>query len=713
MADTQKKVVITGDASSLVNALDQSSAAGSRLYDQLMRKAQAYSDDLRVQKQYIESILNVQQKRNQIEQQSLHSRIGAEAQEAMFHAAGRERPGIKDYYAGIEARVREELRGESAEISGARQRVRLNIYERLRAIERGKYQAQGYDEEERTAGRHRRFFRRGGAAEEAAAATSRALGFGSGIGFGFAFGISGMIYTMIHNADQLQRSMMLLKSTMGEVSTASEQAAWNIGLSAAQMAELTTTVAKASGGIYGRGTSTQTLQLAQYARAFGLDQNSLMGLMPLERMTTNRMSMDQLMTLLIDRMNNSGAINIMNKNFAQLGEKLDYWIKLSNLQSGQMLNANPTSALGVLYAFQKTGAPVFSDQRQLQLIQGLNNVIRNPSNDYIRAFMYQALAPRAGNDLIGTMVRQEQGIFGAHNLQDVLSSLKSMYGGNKTGMALALESLLRTGGVAQPMQTALTMQNLMNNPTKYNEFMNDLNVYSNPNATPQQVEAARKRMAAAGVNVPQRAQDMTAATQKLTAELTNIMANMGSPLLNEFSKILGAPGTQEMMNKSVSVASLVASQTFATAVDIFKKSVDVLWSILPHVGGSGIDVAGPSPLSSPAAMRAWAQKAYPGKYPSLNAAGHYTVDALRKKGLLGGNTFSIGGFNEGQLERAQKSGSDFFVGNVGDFWHPVMDTVWIKDMTDSLKENTHALRDSTAAHGKNATDRTPYHSERR
>ncbi len=414
--DTRKRVIIEGDASGIDNAFAQASKSGNSFYERLKTNAQEYTDNLKVQANYIEKMISLEQKRIEQYNKDAQNQLRTEKESELAKAQGQTREAkskremIEREYAGYGGQYTADYLASKQNLAEAQQMFNME-YE----MTRGRSARDFETEESRR--RRRRFkepFRKGTFFRRRRYYLSRfgmafsggaGIGIGSGLGMGFGLGVMGILYESIRQANEYQKTLVKLNATMNEIDKSSLAAATSLGLTSTQMNQFAIQVAQQSGGVLGYNTGRTTLLAEQIAKAFNVPNNVLFESTATARMGGTNPAVE--MVRLLREMLRVGSVT--KDNMAQLSEKFGFWQKLNDIQSRQMLNVLPGISPVLLGGMQATGLPILSDQRQLQFIEGLNKAITNSDNEFKKAFVFNAL--NTGN-YITTMARVNEGIFG-------------------------------------------------------------------------------------------------------------------------------------------------------------------------------------------------------------------------------------------------------------------------------------------------------------
>jgi hypothetical protein len=129
----------------------------------------------------------------------------------------------------------------------------------------------------------------------------------------------------------------------------------------------------------------------------------------------------------------SDLFNISRGDFTQLGEKMQFNTALLQQQASQMYTTNATTGSQIIEAFGRGGV---DDQRLLDYTNQINNAITNPSNEFTKAFIFRSLRKRNPNmSMMELMERQEQGIFGAGTMGQIMDDLRGAYSGDALTLA--------------------------------------------------------------------------------------------------------------------------------------------------------------------------------------------------------------------------------------------------------------------------------------
>lgn len=612
MNEVRKKVYIEGDASGIVEAFNQVGTTGNVVYDRLKKDAESYSDNLKEQAVYVERMIALEQKRATEYNKNLQQQLELEKEERLKGAgSARDKFVIeRDYDDRIERAKRYSLI-ERQQLIEAKQLADTQFGDaRFRRVS-------DFEDEQQINPNDPRFRRM-------AQRTRYMLGSGagavmSGLGIGFAMGFVGILYEMVKESNVLDKSMAQLRATMSEVDKSSLGAGASIGKTSSEMAQLTRQFAMMSGGELGALTGNRALGLAQFAKAFGVEENLLLQTLPIGRMGGADIGKELLD--LLREMLRTGTVT--NTDMSKLTEKIEYWSRLNEMQSQQLLNVAPGASTFILGAMEKTGLPILSDQRQMDFIEKINRSITNPGNEFVRAYNISALGQMTGGNVFETLKLEEQGIFGKGVMRTLFEQWQRDFAGADIGMA-SIGMSTRFGLGLQ--ESEMLMKNLFANTPEAKERMNallesfDKMSQMNEDYTKAMLEgdkekksrlqnefeiSRRKLFEEYGINVPQLAGANTGISDAVLATYKNIMAKNGSDVLKSMGSLLLNPDVTKAVDSLSSGISYVASETiklageviikaaqlfndavktFGTAVDAFTKegrTVDVLGNVIP------------------------------------------------------------------------------------------------------------------------------------
>jgi hypothetical protein len=410
-----------------------------------------------------------------------------------------------------------------------------------------------------------------------------------------------MVYEAVRQGTELQKSAKAVSAAFGELnerlSDTQRAAVGRIGMTTLEFNQYQKAAATESGGIWGANTRPIAIFAAQMEKAFGLDKGMMQGVMPSFRMSGGKDLQGEIYQLLFD-LNKSGMINLGSKNFARLSESLEYYNKLNMMQSQYMLRVDPSRSSSVMSALAATGLPFLSDQRVMQTMQSFDNAIRNPNNDYTRAFMYQTLGKATGGDFVDTRVLMEQGIFGKGSLEAVLKELRNSFAGNKplTQMVNGQMGLTDSGrAVTIALQSAFNLPwalsknlvtDLLSDEKKAQSLFSDLNILSEGEGVGKDAErykAARRNVEKSlGTSIPARAEEKTAFSEELLSRFHNFLGEMGlrsmDPLFGFLKKNVDIFGDKpgSAMNALGGAIGAASAGEFSKAVEKFGDFVDRL-----------------------------------------------------------------------------------------------------------------------------------------
>lgn len=131
----------------------------------------------------------------------------------------------------------------------------------------------------------------------------------------------------------------------------------------------------------------------------------------------------------------SDLFNIGKGDFTQLSEKIQFSTEMLQMQSQQMMTTNATTNAQILSAL---GAAGIDDQRSIGFVRAMNDNIRQPGNDFTRAFIMRSLRRRNPNaSLLDLLKIQEQGIYGQGTLSQLVGDARNAFTGDALTMNMA------------------------------------------------------------------------------------------------------------------------------------------------------------------------------------------------------------------------------------------------------------------------------------
>lgn len=572
--DTRKRVIIDADASSVQQEMERVSQQGSQLYSRLKKEAEEYSEDLNKQAVYIEKALNLEKRR--LEQQIQYSRTALDMKKE------KDMEGAENRYE--KTRIEEDYEKERKFIDTDYMSVRQEITQAQ--MQHGF----DYDDERRAHMRNEtdREVGEGDAMNMARQSGNRFIMMGrrmgstvfrsamAGMGLGMGLGIGSIIYMMVDEANKLEKSQKSLSAVMGDLDRTSLSSAASIGKTVAEMNEFTKQVAVASGGSMGRQTADRSMFLAQFSKGFGVDENTLLQTLDVQRMGGQDTSAE-----LVSLMRELLKVGTISKdNMALLPEKVEYWSRLNNMQSEQLINVIPGLSRDILGTMEGTELPILSDQRQMEFIEGINNAIKNPQNEYTRAFVFDAL--NNGN-LIDTMIQMEKGVFGEGNVTKIMSSMMQNFGQNEDQATMAFSKIFGTSMNTSRM--LITELFAPENAEKLQAFMNGFERLAK--TTTEYEEAIRTgdkdkqkeiedRLVAErtllkneyGIDPGETAAEKTARSEQIIANLKTMMGNYGGDTLDELMKLMQNGDVNQMIETTIKAVGLGSAQLIKVAADL-------------------------------------------------------------------------------------------------------------------------------------------------
>ena len=422
--DIKKRIVIEGDASGFEQAIDKVSNSGSALYERLKNEAKAYSNSLTEQNRYIEKELNKQQKSNIYQNQSNQLDLQKNREkdlQGLTYKSDIEK--VNDNYDKWGNQNKSEFLSSRQEIIEA-QMARDEEYNSHKLKEdRDRIKSEKEEQRDRAReSRDKHYEETSHITDNIGNAGRKGIGFASrlastvgvGLGIGAGFGLFSIIKDLIEGANKLEISYKSLNQVMKGVSQNNYGAAESIGKTTSKMNELAKSVVMESGGYGGeKSIGYKTHDVAFFAKGMGVQEQQLTALGETSRI--GGANMFQELLRLTREMNRTGTIT--KDNTSLTAEKIEFWSRLNSMQAQRFGEVNPGASSMVLSAFQEANLPIMSDQRQMELIEKMDNAIRNPNNEYKQAYTFSVL--NKGN-LLETNIQQEKGIFDPENIKAVL-----------------------------------------------------------------------------------------------------------------------------------------------------------------------------------------------------------------------------------------------------------------------------------------------------
>lgn len=396
--------------------------------------------------------------------------------------------------------------------------------------------------------------------------------FGSALGFGAFFSLTGAITALVTEGIAYAKTMKDLDAVSRGVSDKLHRMGEHIGMTDIQLADFVKSFMMTTGDT--RGAVGRSVRLGEYEKAFGVDRGQLLQFAGLERMTGGRYEND--FARLLKSLDNSGVIDIRGKSFALLSEKLDYFTKVMNMQGQRMDAPNGAVTAGVLGAFNMVGG-AFSDQRQLETMGKLDQMISNPSNDFRRAFIMQAMTRNLNNqgkssDYVSMMEQMESGLFGQGNLRSVLDLAKEQFGGfNTTEGRIGLQSL--TG---LSYQQSGRLANVLSDTDKANKFYDAIDKYTqSEEGSSDRADLEKQVQEEFGINIKKLAEQNTSFTEQIVASIRDTFGKSGQEFIQGLAQVLTVEDLQAFGN--------AIEKFIKEGVDVFVDSVKTIEAIVNRI----------------------------------------------------------------------------------------------------------------------------------
>lgn len=552
------------------NANDIASKSGRTIYEAMQEDAKRYTQNIDEQIRYIDKLIAAEEKRLKLDKEIAKLDLEDERKRVTKDLRNPERVN-EDY---------EERKVKSDEFYDS---LRGDLLRAKKFNEEARDERKAVDEDDPV--RQERLKNNAlresgpGVGNYIRQAGGMTVGFGKmllgAMGVGIAFGIGGIVHSMIGNANELQRSQKDLEAVLKGVKSSSDGAASSLGKTQAQMNELIKEVAITTGGMYGADTGNKAMFIARMSRGYSLDEGALSQSFSIGRISLTQTDKDILM--LLRELNRSGVIT--SENTALLNEKFQYWSQLNTMQQSQLLTVSPMRSIGALMSLQETKLPVLSDQRQMEYLQSMNQGIINPKNDFVQAFLFDALSKKGTLSLMATQQRMEQGIFGKENMKDIMEYFQEFFKGAGTEeKTRALHQIF--GGSLQLNEKIV--QEIINDPGKFKSYYSGFERFgvleeSIKNAKTDKekdkyIKEYNEETKKWGGIVKEKAGASTPEADRIKSQITDIMANSGMPLMRSLSKVIGDKDVQDAIKTSMEALAYAGAELISAAAPIIKEA---------------------------------------------------------------------------------------------------------------------------------------------
>lgn len=241
-------------------------------------------------------------------------------------------------------------------------------------------------------------------------------------GFGAVLSIAGFVGSMISEGVELE-SAQAQAGARGKVRTGGIR-----GMKTADALRYNMEVTKELG--YGAGVgSREADRMGNIEKSLGLDMGTIKSGARVLRAEESGKTPTQVTSEMLAIMKNSDLYNIGKGDFTMVGELLERNNELNELQASKTDKIDSLASTQLMAAFGNVGGK-FGDARQAGTLSTMNQAITDPSNDFKRAFIMSSIAksnPEAS--YVERMKMQEQGIFGEGRLSSLMGDLQKYTGG--------------------------------------------------------------------------------------------------------------------------------------------------------------------------------------------------------------------------------------------------------------------------------------------
>lgn len=215
----------------------------------------------------------------------------------------------------------------------------------------------------------------------------------------------------------------------------------NYGVKQSEFFGMAANLGKASGS--SQDLESRTLSNIQLERALGMNLGDLTASSGLRRSETDQTSVSENVLEMLNIFRKTGLFGIDKGDFTQVQEKLDFANQLNRTQSQQFENVDFSVSNQILAVMGQLGGS-FSDQRQLQQTSTINDSLRNPKNDFVRALQFRSLQETMpeGSSLFEVLEGQEKGIFQKDYLKQFLTNLQKSSGSQDDNFFLNISDSL-------------------------------------------------------------------------------------------------------------------------------------------------------------------------------------------------------------------------------------------------------------------------------
>lgn len=288
---------------------------------------------------------------------------------------------------------------------------------------------------------------------------------GAGLGAGI-MGISSALSTMYMR--HLETAETNFKASAGArgMTGGKSFSAVGLGLDTSEVMPVARELALASG----RGGKNETLDLLKLSKAYGLDNNVLMGVAGSSKMGDQGALLTKvqgLIDIFATQSKKTGGGLFAGGDYSKLTDFLTFQSRLLDQQSKSFEDVSSTKTAGILAQFigTKGGWNVATDFRAGERISALDQSLRNPANEYQTAMNFANLSKLNPNASFWELEKmQSKGLAQEGMLGETIKSIRQQFG---TGEA-AYREVNNRFGLNNPEAAENLFKSWEDNPDQFN-----------------------------------------------------------------------------------------------------------------------------------------------------------------------------------------------------------------------------------------------------
>ena len=297
----------------------------------------------------------------------------------------------------------------------------------------------------------------------------------------------------------------------------------DIGITSAELFKHTESLARKR-GFGGENAISETRDLLKYERGTGLQEGEMQALAKGASMRESGKGTSDLAINLVNKLKEE--TDIFNNGYARLPQVMETLTSLTEQQLQHLKNIDTESQIGFISALQKIGgpnSPFKSPEMQGELATTINESMKNPDNQFEKAFSYQAISNlnEGPTSYFETQKAMEKGAFYSPENTD------------KTRIGEELRMLGRRGFSTDKFSTRIMKRmNLSANQSELlaEEFENNPDLFRGLGSMDEKSTKQLKQ------KLKKRAPERTAMVDKLMAKISETAGGGGASIMEKLEE---------------------------------------------------------------------------------------------------------------------------------------------------------------------------------